>query len=131
MLLDVVAQKRHSKAEKAKIMNRYDQVPFPTQNITWESDKSTRKHNTRESHEVSLFPAGDHKTARNRQDCIIKINMKHNYEKDPQKALPWNGQQKSPESLNMFNSTYRTLSSYMIKTHKLMFGSQEGKPRKL
>ena len=57
--------------------------------------------------------------------------MKHNCIKYPQKSLPWNGQQKSLESLNMFNSTYRTLSSYMIKTHKLMFGSQEGKPRKV
>ena len=45
---------------------------------TWESDKNTRKHNTQESQEVSLFPAGDHKAAMIRQDSISKTNMKHN-----------------------------------------------------
>ena len=35
------------------------------------------KHNTHDSQEVSLFPAGDHKAARNRHDGIIKTNVKH------------------------------------------------------
>ena len=33
--------------------------------------------NTQESQEVSPFSAGDHKAARNRQDSIIKSNVKH------------------------------------------------------
>ena len=60
MLQYVVAQKRHNKVEKAKIMNQYDLVPFLTQNTTWESDKSTRKHNTRGSQKVTLFLEGNH-----------------------------------------------------------------------
>ena len=32
---------------------------------------------TQESQEVSPFPAGDHKAARNRQDSITKTNMTH------------------------------------------------------
>ena len=35
------------------------------------SDKSTRKHHKQESQEVSPFPAGDHKTAKNRQESMI------------------------------------------------------------
>ena len=31
-------------SKKAKIRNRYNQVPHLTQDTTWESDKSTRKH---------------------------------------------------------------------------------------
>ena len=54
--------------KKGKIRNRYNQVPHLTQDTIWESDKDTRKHHTRESQEVSPFPAGDHKAARNRQD---------------------------------------------------------------
>ena len=38
--------------------------------------KNTSKQSTQESQEVSPFPAGDHKDARNRQDSII-INTKH------------------------------------------------------
>ena len=61
-------------------MNRYNQVAiaYLTRNTIWENDKNTRKHNKQESQEVSLFPAGGHKAARNRQDGITKINMTHN-----------------------------------------------------
>ena len=51
---------------KAKIRNRYNQVQQLTRNNIWESGKNTSKHNTQESQEVSPFPAGDHKAARNR-----------------------------------------------------------------
>ena len=34
--------------------------------------QNTRKHHTQESQDVSSFPAGDHKAARNGQDSIIK-----------------------------------------------------------
>ena len=33
---------------KAKIKNRYNQVPHLTRNTIWESDKNTRKHHTQE-----------------------------------------------------------------------------------
>ena len=47
--------------------NQYNQVPYLTQDTTWESDKNTRKHHMQNSQEVS-FPAGDHKAAMNKQD---------------------------------------------------------------
>ena len=39
--------------------------------------QNTRKHHTHESQEVSPFPAGEHKSARSRQDSIIKTSVKH------------------------------------------------------
>ena len=50
---------------KAKIRNRYNQVPHPAYDRTWESDKSTRKHHTQESQGVSPVPTGNHKAAIN------------------------------------------------------------------
>ena len=61
----------NDKVKKAKIRNRYNQVPHLTRDTIWESGKNTRKHHTQEIQEVSLFPAGDHKAARNRKDSII------------------------------------------------------------
>ena len=52
--------------KNSKIWNRYNQVQHPTRDAIWESDKSRRKHHIQESQEVSPFPAGDHKAARNR-----------------------------------------------------------------
>ena len=40
-------------------------------------DKNARKHHTQESQEVSPFPTGDHKAARNRLYSITETNMKH------------------------------------------------------
>ena len=72
-------------------MNQYNQVPHTTRDTIWESDKNTRKHNTKESQEASLFPACDHKAARYRQDSLTK-NMKHKYQKGSSKeAPPWIG----------------------------------------
>ena len=62
--------------KKAKRRNQYDQVPHLTWDNIWESDK-TQENITPESQEASLFPAGDDKAARNRQDSITKTNMKH------------------------------------------------------
>ena len=68
----------------------------------------TRKHNTKESQEVNTFPAGDHKVARNRQESITNTtNKKWSTKEEPS----WNGQQKSLEGLNMFNSINITLNS--------------------
>ena len=53
-------------SKKAKIRNRYNQVPQLTKDTTWESDKNTRKHHIQESQEVSPSPAGDHKAAMNK-----------------------------------------------------------------
>ena len=46
--------------KKAKIKNRYNQVPHLTKDTTWESDKNTKKYHIQESQEVSPFPAGNH-----------------------------------------------------------------------
>ena len=53
----------HKSNKKAKISNRYNQV---TRDTIWESDKNTRTHHTHERKEVSPFPAGDRKAARNK-----------------------------------------------------------------
>ena len=57
-------------SKKAKIRNRYNQLPHLTQDTTWESDKNTRKYHIEKSQEVSHFPAGDHKSAINRQETM-------------------------------------------------------------
>ena len=62
-------------SKKAKIRNRYNQVPHLTQETSDESDKNTRKHHIQESQEASPFPAGDHNAAMNRQETMT--NMKH------------------------------------------------------
>ena len=56
-----------------KIRNLDNQVQHLTQDTTWESDKNTRKHQIRESQEVSPFPAGDHKPTMNRT-YFLKIS---------------------------------------------------------
>ena len=46
-------------SKKAKIRNRYNQVPHLTQDTTWESDKNTRKHHIQKCLEVSPFLTGN------------------------------------------------------------------------
>ena len=65
--------------KKAKIRNRYNQIPHLTQDIIWESDRNTRKYHIQESQKVSPFPAGDHKAARKRQGSMTIT--KHKYKK--------------------------------------------------
>ena len=60
---------------KAKIRNRYYQVPHLTRDTIWESDENIRKHHTQDYQEVSPFSAGDHNVAMNRQDRIIETNV--------------------------------------------------------
>ena len=43
-----------------------DKESIQSRDTIEESDKNTRKHTTQDSQEVSPFPAGDHKAARNR-----------------------------------------------------------------
>ena len=72
-------------SKKAKIRNRYNQVPHLTQDTIWESVKNTQKQ---ESQEASPFPAGDHKAVMNRQESMTNINNKMIHKEAP----PWNGQ---------------------------------------
>ena len=53
----------------AKTRNRYNQVPYLTQDTTWESDK-IQLNITNKSQELSPFPAGDHKAAMNRHESM-------------------------------------------------------------
>ena len=76
-----VGYKRKVQKKAANIRNRYKQAPHLTQDVKWESDKITRKHNIQESPEASLFPAGNHKATRHRQNNsrkTIQYTTKHN-----------------------------------------------------
>ena len=67
---------QHSK-EEAKIMNRYNHY-----NTLYKSDKNTsRVHHIQESQDISLFPAGDHKTAMTRQDSMADTQNTNNKKK--------------------------------------------------
>ena len=86
--------------QKAMIRKQYNQVAHLARDTIWESDKNTRKNNPRYREEISPFPAGDHKAARNRQDNITKTNIK---------SMEW--LVKILEGLNMLNGTKLILSS--------------------
>ena len=91
-------------------MNQYNQVPHLTQDTVWESDKNTRKHHKQESQEVSPFPTGDHKAARNSHDSMAKTNT--NNKKDQQKSFPLKRSvRKLLEGLNKLHVTNLTISS--------------------
>ena len=60
----------HVIKKKAKIRNRYNQVANLTEDNTWISDYSTRKHHIQESQVASPFPAGGHKAAMDRHDSM-------------------------------------------------------------
>ena len=60
---------------KAKIRNRYNQVPHLTRDTAWKLTKYTNQPNSQESQKVSHFPAGDHKAARKTQDGITKTYL--------------------------------------------------------
>ena len=71
----------------AKVRNRYNQVPYLTQDTNGKVTNS-QLDTTNESQEVSPFPADDHKAHINRH---VQRQSKH--KKAPQtKVLPWNGQ---------------------------------------
>ena len=74
--------------------------------------QNTRRHNIQERQEVSPFPAGDHKAARNRQDSITTINKKHKYQKGSKKKHLIGTVDKNHES--------RTLVLLWTKTYKCM-----------
>ena len=49
--------KKFKVRKKVNIRNRNNQVPHPTQDTLWESDKYTRKRHTQESQKINPFPA--------------------------------------------------------------------------
>ena len=65
--LTTLEAERDSKSKKEDNDQEYYQVSHLTRYATWESDSNTRKYHIQERQEVSPFPAGDHKAARNRQ----------------------------------------------------------------
>ena len=73
----------------ANIRSRYNQIPHPTQDTTWESDKNTRKHHTQERQWVFPFSTGDYKATRNRQ-----YSMTDTHETHPQNNLIINNKKK-------------------------------------
>ena len=77
--------RKHIKVSKgAKIRNRYNQVPYLTQDTNGKVTNS-QLDTTNESQEVSPFPAGDHKAHINRR---AQRHSKHKTEqniRDPQK----------------------------------------------
>ena len=62
--------------KKAKIRNRYNQVPHLTQDTIRESDKTQEKITHKRAKRSALSQAGIHKDAREKQYSIVKINMK-------------------------------------------------------
>ena len=49
---------------KSKFNNLYNQIPYQAQDPIFEGDKNTCKHQIQENQEVSPFPAGEYKNAR-------------------------------------------------------------------
>ena len=70
-------------SKAAKIRNRYNQVPHPTQDTNGKVTNS-QLDTTDESQEVSPFQAGDHKAHMNRRERHSKHKTEKNI-KDPQK----------------------------------------------
>ena len=94
--------KTYKVRKKAKTRNRCDLIPHLTKDTILDSDKSTRKHHKQESQEVSPFPAGDHKAARNIQDSMANYKRIHKRSRSVRKLL---------EGFNMFDGTNLTLIS--------------------
>ena len=55
--------------------HRYNQIPQPSQDTKWESNKITLNI-TNKSKEVRPFPSGDHKAAMNRRDSMTNTRHK-------------------------------------------------------
>ena len=65
------------------------------------NDKNTKKHHTQESKEVSPFPVGDQKAARNRKDKHETLITKRGHKG----STVFERSVKLQEGLNMFNDT--------------------------
>ena len=77
----------HKVSKGAKIRNRYNQVPHMIQ------DTNGKVSNTKESQEVSPFPAGDHKAHINRRtQRHSKHKTEQKHKRSTKEVPPWNGQ---------------------------------------
>ena len=76
----------------AKIRNRYNQVPHPTQDTNGKETNS-QLITTNESQEVSPFPAGDHKAQLNRRaQRHNKHKTEQKHKRSTKEVPPWTGQ---------------------------------------
>ena len=96
----------------AKIRNRYNQVPYLTQDSNGKVTNS-QPDTTNESQEVSPFPAGDHKAHINkRAQRHSKHTTEQKHKRSTKEVPPWNGQLNILlEGLNRFNCANLTLNS--------------------
>ena len=76
----------------AKIMNRYNQVPHPTQDTNGKVTNS-QLDTTNESQEVSPFQTGDNKAHINRRgQRHSKHKTEQKHKSSTKEVPPWNGQ---------------------------------------
>ena len=109
----------------AKIRNRYNQVPHPTQDTNGKVTNS-QLDTTNESQEVSLFPAGDHEAHINRR---AQRHSKHKTEQKHKKSRS-TALERSVKyftgGLNRFNSAPTSpLIQMWIKTHRYLVCMKE------
>ena len=84
VILLTSAHSVHMKVSKgAKIRSRYNQVPHLTQD-TYGKVTNSQLYTTNESHEVSPFPAGDHKALISRRAQRHSKHKTEKTKKDPQ-----------------------------------------------
>ena len=89
---DSMRNTRHKVSKGAKIRNRYNQAPHPTQDTNGGGDKLTLD-TTNESQEVSPFPAGDHNAHINRRaQRHSKHKTEQKHKRSTKEGPPWNGQ---------------------------------------
>ena len=75
----------------AKISNRYNQLPHLTQDTNGKVTNS-QLDTTKESQEVSPFPAGDNKADINRRAQMHSKHKTEKHERFTKEVSPWNGQ---------------------------------------
>ena len=75
----------------AKIRNRYNQVPYLTQDTNMKVTNS-QLDTTIASQEVSPFPAGDYKTHTNRRAQRHSKHKPAKHKRSTKELRPWNGQ---------------------------------------
>ena len=106
----------------AKIRNRYNQVPYLTQDTNGKVTNS-QLDTTNKSQEVSPFPAGDHKAHINR---LAQRHSKHkteqNHKRSTKEEPSWNNQLNIlQEGLNRFHGAPTSpLIQMWIKTHRYL-----------
>ena len=94
----------------ARIRNRYYQVPQLTQDTKWESNKLTINI-TNTNHEVSSFPAGDHKAATNRRESMQTQDINNTNDSQNKDRLGTVSKNIVLAGLNPFHGANLTLSS--------------------